>query len=237
LVLARLREVIGANGGWISFARYMEIALYEPALGYYAGAAPKFGAAGDFVTAPELGALFGRTLARQLKALPYPVLEFGAGSGSMSQLLHEAAYRVDACDLEPELFQFAAVECRRANLAERLPYDDATFDGIVCVEVLEHIDGHEQLLCPEGPPNPIMPGLPLPPQGTVNPVFGRTGGEFSQICHDYNVRLSEVNQARSRPPKCCSRPLDGCGNRRRKACGYGCETSLSRRRRSIVFQA
>jgi SAM-dependent methyltransferase len=73
------------------------------------------------------------------------VLDLGAGSGSMSQLLHEAGYQVDACDLEPTLFQFAAVECRRVDLGERLPYDDATFDGVVCVEVLEHIDGHERL--------------------------------------------------------------------------------------------
>src|SRR5712664_1426875 len=40
--------------------------LHEPGLGYYAGSAQKFGRAGDFVTAPELGKLFGRTLARQL---------------------------------------------------------------------------------------------------------------------------------------------------------------------------
>jgi glycosyltransferase involved in cell wall biosynthesis/SAM-dependent methyltransferase len=73
------------------------------------------------------------------------VLDLGAGSGRMSQLLHAGGFRVDACDLEPDLFQFAPVECRRADLAERLPYDDATFDGVVCVEVLEHVDAHERL--------------------------------------------------------------------------------------------
>src|SRR2546430_9952264 len=63
----------------------MEIVLYEPGLGYYAGGAQKFGAAGDFVTAPELGSLFGRTLAR---ALPYrEVLELGAGSGALADVL------------------------------------------------------------------------------------------------------------------------------------------------------
>jgi SAM-dependent MidA family methyltransferase len=84
-VLARLRDEIARSGGWISFARYMEIVLYEPGLGYYAGDAQKFGAAGDFVTAPELGSLFGRTLAR---ALPYhEILELGAGSGALAEVL------------------------------------------------------------------------------------------------------------------------------------------------------
>ena len=72
------------------------------------------------------------------------VLDLGAGSGSMSQLMHGVGYAVEACDLEPALFQFPAVECRRADLTDRLPYDDATFDGVVCVEVLEHLDGHER---------------------------------------------------------------------------------------------
>jgi SAM-dependent MidA family methyltransferase len=86
-VLGRLREEIAAHHGWISFARYMEIALYEPGLGYYAGATWKLGAQGDFVTAPELGSLFGRTLARELKELPGPILEFGAGSGALAATL------------------------------------------------------------------------------------------------------------------------------------------------------
>ena len=54
------------RGNWISFARYMELALHEPGLGYYAAGARKLGAGGDFVTAPELSPLFGRTLARQV---------------------------------------------------------------------------------------------------------------------------------------------------------------------------
>ncbi len=86
-MLSRLRDEIRRGGGWISFARYMELVLHEPGLGYYAGRARKLGAEGDFVTAPELGSLFGRTLARQLKALPYPILEFGAGSGALAEAL------------------------------------------------------------------------------------------------------------------------------------------------------
>src|SRR3954464_1237192 len=83
----RIQDEIRARRGWIPFARYMELVLHEPGLGYYAGGAQKFGAAGDFVTAPELGSLFGRTLARQLKELAGPILEFGAGSGALAATL------------------------------------------------------------------------------------------------------------------------------------------------------
>jgi len=87
-VLARIQREIDAHGGWISFARYMELALHEPGLGYYAGGARKFGAQGDFVTAPELGSLFGRTLARQILDLgTETILEIGAGSGALAEVL------------------------------------------------------------------------------------------------------------------------------------------------------
>ena len=90
-MLPRITAEIARNQGWISFARYMELALHAPG-GYYAGGARKFGAQGDFVTAPELGRLFGRTLARQLKALlsdPPAILEVGAGSGALAHTLLE----------------------------------------------------------------------------------------------------------------------------------------------------
>jgi len=82
-VLARIRQEIAAHGGWISFARYMELALQA----YYGGTVA-FDAEGDFVTAPELGSLFGRTLARQLAQLqPQSILEFGGGSGALAEVL------------------------------------------------------------------------------------------------------------------------------------------------------
>lgn len=87
----RIVAEIAAAGGWISFARYMELALHCPGLGYYGGGAWKFGASdvgGDFVTAPELTPLFGQTLAAQIgqiMAASEPVLmEVGAGSGRLA---------------------------------------------------------------------------------------------------------------------------------------------------------
>ena len=59
-------EIRAANQGAIRFDRYMELALYAPGLGYYSAGAVKFGAAGDFVTAPELGFVFARCLARAI---------------------------------------------------------------------------------------------------------------------------------------------------------------------------
>ncbi|HGX92877.1 MAG TPA: SAM-dependent methyltransferase, partial [Candidatus Tenderia sp.] len=62
---ADIRNEIDAAGGAIDFARFMEMALYQPGLGYYSAGARKFGEGGDFVTAPELSALFSHCLARQ----------------------------------------------------------------------------------------------------------------------------------------------------------------------------
>lgn len=86
----RLAEVIGAAldaaGGWLSFADYMQLALYAPGLGYYTAGAGKFGAAGDFVTAPEISPLFAEVWAAEmdgvLRALGGgEVLELGPGTG------------------------------------------------------------------------------------------------------------------------------------------------------------
>ena len=83
-----LEQEIAANGGRVSFARYMELALYAPGLGYYMAGARKLGRDGDFVTAPEISPLFGRTLARQFAPLIADgleeLLEIGAGSGALA---------------------------------------------------------------------------------------------------------------------------------------------------------
>jgi SAM-dependent MidA family methyltransferase len=87
-LISVINDEISAGDGWLSFTRFMELALYAPGLGYYSAGSRKFGPAGDFVTAPELSPLFGRCLARQLAELIErgftDILEIGAGSGTLA---------------------------------------------------------------------------------------------------------------------------------------------------------
>lgn len=91
-----IADEIARHDGWISFARYMELALYAPDVGYYSGGAAKLGKDGDFTTAPEMTPLFGATLAHpigELMAQSAPhILEFGAGTGKLAaDILTECA--------------------------------------------------------------------------------------------------------------------------------------------------
>ncbi|MDX2411134.1 MAG: SAM-dependent methyltransferase [Woeseiaceae bacterium] len=84
-----VRDKIAAAGACISFAEYMHHVLYAPGLGYYSAGTTKFGAAGDFVTAPEVSSVFGSVLARQCAEVlaqvdAASILEFGAGSGKLA---------------------------------------------------------------------------------------------------------------------------------------------------------
>lgn len=88
-VRAAVTERIAAGGGFLSFSDYMEAVLYTPGLGYYSAGAQKFGAAGDFVTAPELGSVFARCLARLagpalLQLGGGVIVEIGGGSGALA---------------------------------------------------------------------------------------------------------------------------------------------------------
>ena len=90
-----IREEIRASEHGISFARFMDLALYAKDLGYYSGVATKLGKGGDFTTAPEITTLFGATLASFASSLNLPkplrVLEFGAGSGKLAEDFLRAA--------------------------------------------------------------------------------------------------------------------------------------------------
>lgn len=88
-VKQRIQIEIEKANGWISFAKYMELALYSPGLGYYSSGATKLGSSGDFVTAPEISSLFGQTLARQAAQIMRDIeqkhiLEFGPGTGKLA---------------------------------------------------------------------------------------------------------------------------------------------------------
>ncbi len=156
----RIRNYIAAEiadrGGWLSFERYMELALYAPGLGYYCAGAHKFGSGGDFTTAPEISELFGACIAEQcaqvLAAVPDgTIMEIGAGSGRLAgDILASLAdlgrlpRRYAIVDISADLR-----ERQRAYLQQRLPQligrvewlaapPAAAFDGIIVAnEVLD----------------------------------------------------------------------------------------------------
>ncbi|HQS60378.1 MAG TPA: SAM-dependent methyltransferase [Polynucleobacter sp.] len=112
---------IASKGGWMPFSRYMEMALYEPSMGYYSAGAHKLGAGGDFTTAPELSPLFGAAIVETLlpileglkaQGLPAQILEFGAGTGKLAESiltrLHDLDFDLDHYDIieiSPDLAQ------------------------------------------------------------------------------------------------------------------------------------
>jgi SAM-dependent MidA family methyltransferase len=127
LLAGRIRDEIRAAGGWIAFARFMELALYAPGLGYYVAGARKLGPGGDFVTAPEISPLFGRALARQvaqvLETTGGGVLELGAGSGKLAaDLLGELA-RIGRLPERYRILEVSAElrERQRNLLAQKVP--------------------------------------------------------------------------------------------------------------------
>jgi len=127
-VVAHIERMIAASGGWISFADYMGAALYAPALGYYVAGARKFGPSGDFVTAPELTALFGEALAAQIEGvlaqLPgSSVIELGPGTG---RLAADVLSALAARNALPERYCLLEVspdlrERQREHLRDRVP--------------------------------------------------------------------------------------------------------------------
>jgi SAM-dependent MidA family methyltransferase len=121
LLSAKIAAQIASEGAWMPFSRFMEMALYEPGLGYYSAGAHKLGAGGDFTTAPELSPLFGAAICSTLlpvldglkkKGLPTQILEFGAGSGKLAQAiltrLEDLGFsldRYDIIEISPDLAQ------------------------------------------------------------------------------------------------------------------------------------
>ncbi|HXU94355.1 MAG TPA: SAM-dependent methyltransferase [Gallionella sp.] len=154
-----IRSDIAAHDGWIPFSRYMELALYAPGLGYYTAGASKFGESGDFITAPELSPLFGRTLARQIaeimaQSAPH-VVELGAGSGKLATDMLGELERLGSLPESYSILEVSADlrERQQALLRERLPHlaervrwlDElpATFSGaVVANEVLDALPVH-----------------------------------------------------------------------------------------------
>ncbi|MDR1709030.1 MAG: SAM-dependent methyltransferase, partial [Candidatus Accumulibacter sp.] len=147
------------SGGWIGFDRFMDGALYTPGLGYYAGGARKFGAAGDFITAPELTPIFAQTLAATAEEVmaasaPY-IVEVGAGSGRLAaDLLLELerrgalpeTYRILEVSGELRARQRETLARRAPGVLERVDWLDRLpeeFEGFALAnEVLDALPAH-----------------------------------------------------------------------------------------------
>ena len=158
-LIDHIRGQMVAAGGWLPFARYMELALYAPGLGYYASGTAKLGAAGDFVTAPELTPLFGRTLARPiaevLNQTGGDLIELGAGSGRLAldlllelETLESLPERYLILEVSPDLRarQRALLNGKAAHLLARVAWLDNLPDAVTGVvlgnEVLDALPAH-----------------------------------------------------------------------------------------------
>jgi SAM-dependent MidA family methyltransferase len=123
-----IRHDISTQGGWIPFSRFMEMALYAPGLGYYTAGAHKFGEGGDFITAPELSSLFGRTMARQLvevmQASSPNILELGAGSGKLALDILTELENLDALPQSYSILEVSADlrQRQQALINSKLPH-------------------------------------------------------------------------------------------------------------------
>jgi len=147
----------------------MEQVLYAPGLGYYSAGARKFGTAGDFVTAPELSALFSRCLARQcqqvLAASGGDILELGAGSGVMAA---DILLELEALDCLPERYlildlsaelrqrQQQTLQQRAPTLAGRVHWLDRLpqppIEGVILAnEVIDAMPVERFRISPQGP--------------------------------------------------------------------------------------
>jgi len=127
-LVEHVRHEIAVSGGWISFARYMELVLYAPGLGYYAAGARKLGADGGFTTAPERTPLYGHCIAQQARQVLSlgleDILEVGAGSGALAASLLEELDRLGAAPKNFLILELSADLRARSRdlLAARVPH-------------------------------------------------------------------------------------------------------------------
>jgi SAM-dependent MidA family methyltransferase len=127
-VTAAVRDAIAQAGGFLSLERYLSLVLYAPGLGYYAAGARKFGADGDFVTAPEMTPLFAQTLATPVATLlaasdGRELVELGAGTGALAADLLAALAAAHALPARYRILEVSAElrERQQATLARRAP--------------------------------------------------------------------------------------------------------------------
>jgi SAM-dependent MidA family methyltransferase len=132
-------EIDRAPEGRITFARFMELALYEPRLGYYRQTSDRPTDAGDFLTAPETHPLFGWTVARRIETMwaeldrprPFSLIEYGAGSGTLALSILDGFRRHGSTDLL-DAVRYQPIESnpnRLADLSRR--FDEVGLAGVL----------------------------------------------------------------------------------------------------------
>lgn len=190
-LLQVIRAEIRANGP-ITFARFMDLALYHPEHGYYAGGVMGPGRSADFMTAPESHPIFGWAIARQLEEVwdrlerpePFTVREFGAGSGAL------AAGIVDGLSCS----ESALRSVLRYRIAERAPDRErqvlAQLANVGGVDVFEADDGSPIVGAVLA--NEVIDALP------VHRVVGRIDGGLAELFVD--VRSDGVLTALEQSP-------------------------------------
>ncbi|MGI8976762.1 MAG: class I SAM-dependent methyltransferase [Thermomicrobiales bacterium] len=138
--IAILCDEIGREEA-ITFARFMEVALYHPEVGYYQTPARRPGRGGDFITAPELHPFFGITIARQIAEMwqrldrpdPFVVREYGPGVGGMAYDII-AGISMNAPELR-EVLRYRLRDVNRHRLAEAMSaMIEVGLDDVVSVE-------------------------------------------------------------------------------------------------------
>jgi SAM-dependent MidA family methyltransferase len=159
-VVAAVRDAIAAAGGWLPLSRYVQLVLYAPGLGYYTAGARKFGAGGDFTTAPEMTPLFARALAAPVAAIlaassARDLVELGAGTGALAAELLATLATLDALparyrilDVSPDLedrqratiARLAPAHVARVEWIRGLP--DRIDGAVVMNEVLDAVPPH-----------------------------------------------------------------------------------------------
>jgi SAM-dependent MidA family methyltransferase len=159
LLLQAIKKTCTETGGWIRFSSFMNMALYQPGLGYYSGGLQKFGEQGDFITAPEVSPFFGQCLAGQIAEIFQNmdqhetgcIIEFGAGSGVLAVDILLQLEKLDALpekylilELSAELQhrQQQTIRQRSQHLYDRVKWlqqlpDDVSNAVVIANEVLD----------------------------------------------------------------------------------------------------
>lgn len=121
-----------ATKGPLPFSRFMELAMYAPGLGYYSAGKTKFGAAGDFITAPELGSIFARCVARAIAptlrdiGAHVQMIELGGGSGAFAEDCLRELAQLEAMPARYALLEPSAdLRQRQRERLRQLPADIA----------------------------------------------------------------------------------------------------------------